>query len=119
MLCLGACLLIWRILKKPPLEKSHDSKYSKYASPKHLQIYHSFLHVYINVKIAGDVYLIIKTSPTVSADLVSTGGSGVNSYIDLDDRPDGVIDTTVIPATTTGGEFTPNNDNDNKADNLL
>jgi hypothetical protein len=49
---------------------------------------------------SGDVYLIIKTSPTVSADLVSTGGSGVKSYIDLDDRPDGVIDTTVIPATT-------------------
>ena len=32
-------------------EKSHDSKYSKYASTKRLQIYHSFLHVYINVKI--------------------------------------------------------------------
>jgi hypothetical protein len=54
------------------------------------------------VKIAGDVYLIIKTSPTVSADLVSTADSGVNSYIDLENRPDDVIDTTVVPATTTG-----------------
>jgi hypothetical protein len=39
---------------------------------------------------------------------------GVNSYIDLENRPDDIIDTTVSPATTTGGEFTPNNDNDNK-----
>jgi hypothetical protein len=43
------------------------------------------------------------------------GGSGVNSYIDLENRPDDIIDTTVIPAGTTGGEFTPNNDNTNKA----
>jgi hypothetical protein len=49
--------------------------------------------------------------------IISTGtaGSGVNSYIDLENRPDDIIDTTVSPATTTGGEFTPNNDNDNKA----
>jgi hypothetical protein len=47
-----------------------------------------------------------------------TGGSGVNSYIDLENRPDDIIDTTVSPATTTGGEFTPNNDNDNKAINI-
>jgi hypothetical protein len=33
----------------------------------------------------------------------------------FENRPDDIIDTTVIPATTTGGEFTPNNDNDNKA----
>jgi hypothetical protein len=45
----------------------------------------------------------------------STTDSGVNSYIDLENRPDDIIDTTVSPATTTGGEFTPNNDNDNKA----
>jgi hypothetical protein len=31
-----------------------------------------------------------------------TGGSGVNSYIDLENRPDDIIDTTVSPATTTG-----------------
>jgi hypothetical protein len=43
------------------------------------------------------------------------GGSGVNSYIDLENRPDDVIDTTIVPATTTGGEFTPDNDNGNKA----
>ena len=42
------------------------------------------------------------------------GGSGVNSYIDLENRPDDVIDTTVVPAGTTGGDFTPNNDNGNK-----
>jgi hypothetical protein len=29
------------------------------------------------------------------------GGSGVNSYIDLENRPDDIIDTTVIPAGTT------------------
>jgi hypothetical protein len=36
--------------------------------------------------------------------IISTGtaGSGVNSYIDLENRPDDIIDTTVIPATTTG-----------------
>jgi hypothetical protein len=28
------------------------------------------------------------------------GGSGVNSYIDLENRPDDIIDTTVIPAGT-------------------
>jgi hypothetical protein len=40
----------------------------------------------------------------------STTDSGVNSYIDLENRPDDVISTTIVPATTTGGEFTPNND---------
>jgi hypothetical protein len=30
------------------------------------------------------------------------GGDGVDSYIDLENRPDDVIDTTVVPATTTG-----------------
>jgi hypothetical protein len=30
------------------------------------------------VKITGDIYLIIKTSPTVSADLVSINGDLVN-----------------------------------------
>jgi hypothetical protein len=37
--------------------------------------------------------------------IISTGtaGSGVNSYIDLENRPDDIIDTTVSPATTTGG----------------
>jgi hypothetical protein len=46
-----------------------------------------------------------------------SGGSGVNSYIDLENRPDDIIDTTVSPATTTGGEFTSNNDNYNALDN--
>ena len=44
--------------------------------------------------------------------LIINGGSGdsatLRSYIDLEDRPDDAIDTTVVP-TTTGGEFTPNN----------
>jgi hypothetical protein len=65
--------------------------------------------------VGTDPVLVTPAKAKAMIEAHSTSDSGVNSYIDLENRPDNVIDTTVVPATTTGGEFTPNNDNDNKA----
>jgi hypothetical protein len=63
--------------------------------------------------VGTDEVLLTSAKAKAMIEAHSTTDSGVNSYIDLENRPDDIIDTTVVPATTTGGEFTPNNDNDN------
>ena len=65
--------------------------------------------------VGTDPVLVTPAKAKAMIEAHSTSDSGVNSYIDLENRPDDVISTTIVPATTTGGEFTPNNDNDNKA----
>ena len=41
-----------------------------------------------------------------------SGGGGVGKYTELDDRPNQLLLETPIPATSTGGEFIPDKDNE-------